>query len=140
MYQVGGNGNKNSTSWCVEDLRIKGYFCVFWREFRRKGRENSSRKMLKTGQNSFFFFLFFFFNNLGGLGLPYFFCDSSTSFVHLMYAIRTCYHLLKSAILAFSTFWFWLRQLIWMPSRTLIDLILVALERYWCLVSRTLDL
>ena len=137
MYQVGGNGNKNSTSWCVEDLRIKGYFCVFWREFRRKGRENSSRKMLKTGQNSFFFFFLIIWEVWG---FYIFFCDSSTSFVHLVYAIRTCYHLLTSAILAFSTFWFWLRQLIWMPSRTLIDLILVALERYWCLVSRTLDL
>ena len=88
MYQVGGNGNKNSTSWCVEDLRIKCYFCVFWREFRRKRRENSSRKMLKTGQNSFFFF---FFNNLGGLGLLYiflwlfdFFCTLSVCHPYLL--------------------------------------------------------
>ena len=40
----------------------------------------------------------------------------------------------------FSTFLFWLWLLIWMPYWTLLDLILVALERYGCLVSETLEL
>jgi len=36
-------------------------------------------------------------------------------------------------------FQFWLRSRIWRPYRTPIDLILVSLERYGCLGSRTLE-
>ena len=38
----------------------------------------------------------------------------------------------------FFRFWFWLRSHIWWPSWTQIKLILVSLESYGCLVSRTL--
>ena len=71
-----------------------------------KGEKTAPEKCSKLAKIRFIFYFLLLFKSEVWDFYFFFFCDFLTSGVHLVYAVRTCCHLLTSAILASSTFWF----------------------------------
>ena len=125
MDQGGGDGSKNTTSWCTKDERIKD-LCVCVCEFRWKERERIDPENAPNAQN-----FFFFWNSRRWEGIY-------SEFVMFCLVHTGSFCQCQQACLFLQLFRFQLQSLIWRPSQTTIDFILVALERYGCLVSKSL--
>ena len=107
------------------------FWCVCLGVNYSEKREKCSRKVLQRTQ------FFFFFLAIWEQGIYIFICDHSAFSMHKVCALEFRAHTKCVSVPRFSChFNFWLRMLIWMPSKTLIEPILVALERSGCLVFR----